>query len=161
MAGQADLFSGTASYYAKYRTPYPSEVFKEIIAEYQPDGTGSLLDLGCGTGEILLPLAGFFKTVTGIDINEEMLEMARVRAAETKISHVEWKSISAEMIGALDSKFDLITAGNSFHWMDRKAVLQKSYDKLTAGGGMVILARGSVWNGESEWQNKTVEVIRR
>jgi ubiquinone/menaquinone biosynthesis C-methylase UbiE len=161
MVDLTDLFSGTASYYAEYRTPYPEEVFKEIIAEYQLDGTGNLLDLGCGTGEIILPLAGYFDKATGVDINSEMLEMARVRADNSGITNAGWKKLSAEMIEEFSLNFDLITAGNSFHWMDRQAVLQKSYNKLTAQGGMVILAGGSVWNGESEWQNKTVEVIKR
>lgn len=120
-----------------------------------------MLDLGCGTGEVIVPLAGYFDKAYGIDINAEMLEKARERAEEAGLTNVVWKQASAEMIEDSDLQYDLVTAGNSFHWMDREMVLRMSYNVLTDNGGMVILAGGSVWNGESEWQNKTVDVIQR
>ncbi|WP_409254157.1 class I SAM-dependent methyltransferase [Bacillus sp. SCS-153A] len=155
------LFSGTASFYSRFRLPYPSTIFEEILSEYTPDGSGSLLDLGCGTGEVIVPLARYFGEAYGIDINSEMLEMARKRAEQSGITIIEWKQVSAERIDEVGTSFDLITAGNSFHWMDRETVLRTCHNRLADNGGMVILAGGSVWNGESEWQNKSVEVIQR
>lgn len=161
MDNRKHLFSGTSSYYAKYRIAYPEEVFEAVLSRYPSNGTGTLLDLGCGTGEITVPLASHFNRVYGLDINSEMLEEARNRAEQSGIHNIEWKLAPAEEMENHVLQADLITAGNSFHWMDRAAVLESSYNLLKAGGGLVVLAGGSVWNGESDWQGKTVEVIQR
>jgi hypothetical protein len=55
-----DLFLGAAQYYERYRVPYPQEVFDWIINEYRLDGRGRLLDGGCGTGQVALPLSRWF-----------------------------------------------------------------------------------------------------
>jgi ribosomal protein L11 methylase PrmA len=49
-----DVFAGTASYYSKYRARYPSEIFADIAINFNLDGNGWLLDLGCGTGELAM-----------------------------------------------------------------------------------------------------------
>jgi SAM-dependent methyltransferase len=45
-----------------------------------------LLDLGCGTGRLLLPLAREGYSVVGVDLSREMLDVARRRAAEEGLS---------------------------------------------------------------------------
>ena len=44
------LYQGSAAYYGTGRVPYPPEVAKVISAELGLDGTGRLLDCGCGPG---------------------------------------------------------------------------------------------------------------
>ncbi len=45
--------------------------------------TGSpILELGCGSGRLLLPLARAGHSVTGVDLSQVMLERARVRVAQ-------------------------------------------------------------------------------
>src|SRR5919108_3722018 len=39
-----------------------------------------VLDLGCGTGRLLLPLLGAGVDVDGVDVSEDMLELCRARA---------------------------------------------------------------------------------
>jgi predicted RNA methylase len=51
------LFQGTARYYVRYRTPYPAGFFTHLRQVFQLDGSGHALDLGCGTGQLALPLS--------------------------------------------------------------------------------------------------------
>jgi ubiquinone/menaquinone biosynthesis C-methylase UbiE len=47
---------------------------------------GPVLDLACGTGRISIPMAQADIDVTGIDLSPEMLEKARVKAAEQGVA---------------------------------------------------------------------------
>lgn len=54
--GTEGLFEGTAWHYARYRPGYPEVFFDDLIRRFGLDGTGRLLDLGCGTGQLTVPL---------------------------------------------------------------------------------------------------------
>jgi cyclopropane fatty-acyl-phospholipid synthase-like methyltransferase len=56
-----DVFKGAAKYYSKYRANYPQGIFDDIAKNFKLDGNGRLQDLGCGTGELAIPLANYFK----------------------------------------------------------------------------------------------------
>src|SRR5205085_5207244 len=59
-------FAGTAANYARYRPGYPVPLFERIVAAFRLDGTGRLLDVGCGTGKLALPLASQVAAVVGL-----------------------------------------------------------------------------------------------
>ncbi len=46
---------------------------------------GPILELGCGTGRLLIPLAKEGYDVTGVDISTEMLKIAREKAAKASV----------------------------------------------------------------------------
>ena len=48
-----------------------------------------LLDLGCGTGSISIPLAQKGYQVTGVDLSEEMLAVAQEKSDERHL-HIDW-----------------------------------------------------------------------
>ena len=59
-------------------------------------------------------------------------------------------------------RFRLVTLGNSFHWMRRDEVLDKAYDLLEPGGGLVILGNpGGIWDGKEPWEQVVREVVVR
>ncbi len=72
-----DLFERTAAYHACYRPGYPSEVFDRIRSAVRLTGTGRLLDLGWGTGQLALPLHADFEEVVGLDAGPEMIAEAQ------------------------------------------------------------------------------------
>jgi SAM-dependent methyltransferase len=62
--------------------PYPkvAAYISGRLHEYRPD-THTILDVACGTGNLTLPLAALGYQVAGLDIAEEMLVIARGKAA--------------------------------------------------------------------------------
>lgn len=91
----ANLFRTTASYYARSRAGYPDAFFRHIIARFALDGTQRLLDLGCGTGQLTLPLAASVAAAIGIDPEPEMLAEAEMAATRAGITNITWQQGSA------------------------------------------------------------------
>ena len=67
---------------------------------------GRLLDLGCGTGEDALFLAGVGFDVTAVDPSPGMIERARAKAAARGVAAVRFEVLAAEDVGSLGGPFD-------------------------------------------------------
>ncbi|MBL7045863.1 MAG: class I SAM-dependent methyltransferase [Parcubacteria group bacterium] len=157
-----NIFKGTAWYYSRFRRPYTKKMFLDIAEYYGLDGKGRLLDLGCGTGEIAIPLSRYFKDVVGVDPSEDMLVEATIKAKEKGIKNVVWKEAKAEDIDGALAPIRLAITGVSFHWMDKPKVLEKVHQLVENGGGMTIIDDSSPVRGKEkteDWKMKRKELI--
>lgn len=139
-----DLFAGTAEYYAKYRPAYPARMFDDIKNFFGLDGRGDLLDLGCGTGEITVPLAPAFHKALGLDPEPEMLAQAKLRAKASGADNIDWRIGSSKTLTGVKSLFRLITLGQSLHWMNERKTLDQLYGLLEPEGGLFIVSGGGI-----------------
>ena len=101
------------------RPPYPDEVFKvleALVSECPP----TVLDLGCGTGDIAIRLATNSARVDAVDPSEAMLEVARSRPGAEQDT-IRWICSSAEEFD-FPGPYSLAVAGESFHWVDWRVV---------------------------------------
>jgi FkbM family methyltransferase len=155
-----DLFLFAADYYERYRVPYSQEVFDWVINEHQLDGRGRLLDVGCGTGQVALPLSQWFDEVIAIDPDQQMLQIGERTARQKNITNVRFVNMRAEEISSEMSPLRLVTFGASFHWMDRVVVAGRIYELLEPGGGLVILAPSSIWRGAEHWKEVVIRTIK-
>lgn len=145
-----DIFAGTAWYYARYRPPYPPGVYEAIGRAVPLDSTGTLLDLGAGTGMIAMALAPKFERVVAVDVNAEMVEAGRDLAESRGIRNIEWHVMPAEAIDTLDGgPYRLVTVGSAFHWMDRPRVLDLLYPLVEPGGGIALVTLPGFLNMDS------------
>ncbi len=135
-------YEGAAWYYSRYWTPYPPALVTVLKEAFRLDGTGRLLDLGCGPGSVAIPLAPLFERVVAIDFEPDMLTEGRAVAGRAGIRNIEWIRGSAEDLSPSLGTFRLVTMGESFHWMDRPRTLEALYDLVSIGGGVAIVGRG-------------------
>jgi 2-polyprenyl-3-methyl-5-hydroxy-6-metoxy-1,4-benzoquinol methylase len=157
-----DLFKSTASYYAKYRLPYPSELFEHVKSSFGLNASKRVLDLGCGTGQLSIPLSNSVKEVVAIDANAEMIEEGLKQAHLAARTNIAWREMAAEVISPELGVFHLALFGGSFHWMDRALVLERCYEILEPGGGIAIISGGSsIWKGKQAWERTAVKVIQK
>nr|MDT0665574.1 SAM-dependent methyltransferase [Micromonospora sp. DSM 115978] len=66
MVTSRELFAETAWYYARFRPGYPQAFVDDVVRRFRLDGTGRVLDLGCGTGQMAFPLARHVGEVVGV-----------------------------------------------------------------------------------------------
>ena len=138
------IYLGAAAHYAGGRPPYSRELGAVLAAEVDLDGTGRLLDVGCGPGVLTVELAGRFEEAIGLDPDADMLAEGERRAAEAGLTTVRWVRALAEDIPRLGlGRFRLVTFGQSFHWTEREPVAEAVYDILEPGGALALVVHDS------------------
>lgn len=157
------LFKGTAWYYARYRPSYPEAFFSLVKDKFCLTTSDRVLDLGCGTGQIAIPLSRYVREVIAIDPDPEMLNEGKRLAENSRISNIRWLKGRAEDLANCNDlgRLKLATLGCSFHWMNRRKVLASLYDMLEDSGGIVIVGAGSIWTRANEWQLLVKKVIQK
>jgi SAM-dependent methyltransferase len=148
---RTDLYRGTAAYYDRYRRPYPEALLEDLCRRLAVSGTGRLLDLACGTGQIAIPLAGRFAAVWAVDQERESVAYGQRKADAAGMANITWVAGAAQTVD-LEGGFELIAVGNAFHRLDRLAVAARMFSWLRPGGGVALLWGGIPNRGEQPWQ---------
>lgn len=138
-------FSLLAEDYADFR-PAPASDCGRIIRTYIPDDA-TIVDLGCGTGKATVQLAGLFRHVTGVDLEERMLEYARLRSPPN-ITYIQADVSSAEGLPFERESIDACTAYSSLHWFSDDQSLQNILHALKPGGYLFVIRGGIKLEGE-------------
>ena len=125
-----------------WRRRAAKEAIKEATAfcgratkESQPHSVVASLDVACGTGDMAIELLKRGSSVTGIDLSEEMLIIARRKTAEAN-----FQLANAEAMPFDDTTFDAVTSAfgiRNFVHLDKG--LAEMARVLKSGGRMVIL----------------------
>jgi SAM-dependent methyltransferase len=118
------LYAGSAEFYLKGRLPYPERLADAFRDHLGVDGTGRLLDLGCGPGSLSLLLASSFDEVVAVDADADMIRVGQGAAAARGITNVTWRHDYAEDLDDV-GRFRVVTLAQSFHWMDRPVIAAK------------------------------------
>lgn len=97
-----------------------------VLEAYAARTGGPILELGCGTGRALIPLAQAGYTVTGVELSPEMLQRARTKAAASgamkRITLLEGDYAEAALGGPYRFAFSVM---NTFlHLPDQEAQLR-------------------------------------
>jgi SAM-dependent methyltransferase len=157
---RTDLFAGTAEHYERFRPPYPKTLLDDVRARLPLRGTGRLLDLACGTGQVGFALAGDVTEVWAVDQEPEAIALATGKARDLGVGNIRWIAAPAEEV-PLDGAFDLVTIGNAFHRLDRDLVATRLLPHLAPGAGVALLWGGGPWPGAQTWQRVLHATLER
>jgi SAM-dependent methyltransferase len=134
------IFQGAAAHYRYGRPPYSPQLETVLSEELGLDGSGRLLDGGCGPGILTVRLAPLFEEAVGLDPDADMLAEARRHADEHALTNIRWVHARAEDLpGAAPGPYRAVTFGQSFHWTDEARVAETVYDLLEPGGALALI----------------------
>jgi 16S rRNA A1518/A1519 N6-dimethyltransferase RsmA/KsgA/DIM1 with predicted DNA glycosylase/AP lyase activity len=119
--------------YATYRPHYPASLF-QILKESLYPPFERALDLGAGTGLSTTPLCAWFEHVIAVEPDPGMAQ--ELKRAPSRITVIK---LAAEKFNERVSSLDLITAANSFYWMDGPRVTES----LSKMGILILVVGGS------------------
>lgn len=113
----------------------------DLLSRIPLDAPGSIVDLGCGPGNITPALKGRWPDadIMGVDGSPEMLEHARIALPE-----VSW--VQADIKGwSPDAPVDLIYSNAALHWLDNHETLFPDLMQYVAHGGFLAVQMPRNW----------------
>ena len=134
-----ERFSNRVSDYVRSRPSYPAELTEALATHAALSARTVVADIGSGTGistDVLLDRAHL---VFAVEPNRDMRAAAESRLG----AHPRFRSINgtAEATTLPDASVDLVTAGQAFHWFDRRAA-RAEFRRILRRRGVVAL----FWN---------------
>lgn len=136
------LFDRFARFYDDDYRAYDDDL--GLILEMAEEADGPVVELGCGTGRVLLPLADAGITATGVDISPALLDVARVKLAAAGLAaRVELVEADLRRPGLPESSFALAvcTSNTLMHLTeaaDQEDALRAARRLLRPGGRLML-----------------------
>lgn len=139
------LFTGRGTHlYEGIMVPLTRGLYHYVVEDITPLqlGSGKLLDAGTGPGTLVRDIARAFPQlqVYGIDLSEEMIQLARKHARREQLEErVHFDSGNIAHLPYPDQSFDLIVSTISMHhWHELEQPLRDLYRVLRPGGRLWI-----------------------
>lgn len=117
---------------ATYGSAYKKTVKRSAAFLSRED---EILEIGCGTGDVTIPLSRYVKKITALDTSELMMDKAKEKAEHEGKANIGFLNIDLMELEAEPESFDAITAYNVLLYIkDQEKVLDRIYRLLKPGG---------------------------
>jgi SAM-dependent methyltransferase len=126
-------FGRTAADYGAHRQGFPDSLWPRLRALGIGMPGQRVLDVGTGTGKIAEALHARGCRIEGIDKDPAMIAEARRTSPE-----IPFRVATAEETGAADGSFDVVIAGQCWHWFDRARAAREARRVLAPDGALVM-----------------------
>lgn len=131
---QYSKFKDLNSFFQKYR-------ISNVLKLYTPNNNEYILDLGCGWGTFCFAIAPFCKEVTGIDYNQNGVDLCYKLLEKYKFPNVKFVCADAQDTGLKSESYDVIICADLFEHLypdTFEKVLDECKRLLKRGGKLVI-----------------------
>lgn len=157
----------TKAFYADWAKTYDAELVDangyahparcgEAMAQYVPDRTTRVLDLGCGTGLVGRVLDGLgYRSIVGCDYSPEMLAEARETGVYESLIEVD---LNEHPLPLEVGEFGAICAIGVFSFGHVRAALVDEMVRLLSPGGTLVIGVNELWWAEGSLRSKIDEL---
>jgi ubiquinone/menaquinone biosynthesis C-methylase UbiE len=117
------------------------KVTAAVLAAAAPRPGDRVVDLGCGTGQLSLPLAELGARVLAVDISQEMIARLLGNARDRRLESVEGIAVPIEDLSLPAGSVDLVVTSYALHHLrdaDKSRVVSAAYNWLRPGGTLLV-----------------------
>lgn len=125
------------NYHARSGIRQVHDLHLSVLTEISFYDYKSLLDVGCGTGDLLarIPMRKGLD-LAGIDFSAKVLEIAQEKIGhKANLRHGDSQNLPWE-----DNSFDMVLCSDSFHYFPRPEIVLSEVRRVTKPGGRLIIA---------------------
>jgi ubiquinone/menaquinone biosynthesis C-methylase UbiE len=139
MTETSEIWTGKASSYDRARPTPPADLLHLLTQLIHLPHPTLVVDLGSGTGLSTAIWAEQAEKVIGIEPNADMRQVAtRAIADHPYASHIDYRAGVAHQTDLPDGCADIVTAAQSFHWMEPTSTLAEVARILRPGGLLAV-----------------------
>jgi ubiquinone/menaquinone biosynthesis C-methylase UbiE/DNA-binding transcriptional ArsR family regulator len=141
-ADAGEYFARNAARWDEIRSLYVSDADVEaaILAAAGPGPFRRLVDLGSGTGRMLTLLGPHAEAALGLDLSQQMLNLARNRVTEAGLQGCELRHGDIFSTRLPGESADLVVVHQVLHYLADPAAAVKEAGRIVAQGGRLIIA---------------------
>jgi len=99
----------------------------------------SILDLGCGDGQLTQRIGATGASVRGVDASPQMVEASRARGVEAQVG-------AAESLPFEDRVFDAVFSNAALHWVRGQDAMMGEVNRVLKPGGRFVAEMGGHGN---------------
>lgn len=115
---------------------FVADLATELVDLLAPRTGERVLDLGCGTGRLLEPLAARGAQVVGVDSDPAMVAAAQKRCPRAEVRQADARDLSA--LGCVDA----LLSNATLHWIPEAERAARSMAGVLRPGGRAVLELG-------------------
>ncbi len=133
------LFDRSAEAYDAVRPGYPERMIEDLIHESGVPEAGRILEVGCGTGQLTVPLAERGYAITAVELGSNLSRLAAVNLGpfpNATVVCADFERLDVEPIA-----YDLVVSAQAFHWIEPTIGYPKAHAALRSDGHLAL-----VWN---------------
>jgi ubiquinone/menaquinone biosynthesis C-methylase UbiE len=138
---QRTLWSGRAQRWDEQGSVQLGKVVDAVLERCPVLAGAVVLDLGCGSGQVTLPIARDAAHVLAVDVSAEAIKMLEERARREGISNIQGLAQPIETLELEPESVDLVVSNYALHHLrdaDKEDALARAYRWLRPGGRLVI-----------------------
>ena len=124
----------------KFQKKEEKKIINEITKILELNKSDKIIDIGCGTGDVVIPLSRKVKSITAVDY-PKIIDLLKKRSDKQRVKNM--KFISSDMLKLkTKKKFNKVLAYSLIHYMKDKNQLKKFIKKLldlTSSNGIILI----------------------
>ena len=138
---QRRVWSGRVASWDQHGSAGLTRVTAAILERAGVEPGAQVVDLGCGTGQVSLPLAGRGAQVLAVDVSHAMVRQMQAAAERAGVTGLDCLAMPIEELALPAASVDLVVSSYALHHLrdaDKARLVAAAYDWLRPGGRLVI-----------------------